>query len=175
MKVFKLIFVLWAMSAILVACNEKEYDSISRKFGIFTVLADNHTVEMKGEIKSKSLKNFKDLLEVYPDINKINIKECGGSLDDEANLKLSRIVHKKGINTHLMDNGEIASGGVDFFLAGIKRTKGKNTKIGVHSWSGDNGEMASNYPVGHANHLPYIKYYVSIGFTQQQAEDFYYL
>ncbi len=127
---------------------------------------------MKGDINSKSLKNFKDLLEVYPNINKINIKECGGSLDDETNLKLSLIVHKKGINTHLMDNGEITSGGVDFFLAGIKRTKGKNTKIGVHSWSGENGE--TNYPVGHANHLPYINYYISIGFTQQQAEDFYY-
>ncbi len=72
-----------------------------------------------------------------------------------------------------MDNAEIASGGVDFFLAGVKRTRGKNTKIGVHSWGGD-GESATDYPRGHANHLPYIKYYVLIGFTQKQAEDFYY-
>lgn len=72
-----------------------------------------------------------------------------------------------------MENGLIASGGVDFFLAGIQRTKGTNTKIGVHSWS-DGNKDATAFPVGHANHLPYINYYVSVGFTQQEAEDFYY-
>ncbi|MDG2195217.1 MAG: hypothetical protein P8K77_10315 [Polaribacter sp.] len=72
-----------------------------------------------------------------------------------------------------MDNGEIASGGVDFFIAGIQRTKGSNIKIGVHSWAGDN-ETATDFPVGHANHLPYINYYISVGFTKQQVESFYY-
>ena len=28
--------------------------------------------------------------------------------------------------------------------------------------------------MGHANHLPYIAAYVSIGFTQEKAEDLYY-
>lgn len=72
-----------------------------------------------------------------------------------------------------MDNGDIASGGVDFFLAGIQRIKGANSRIGVHSWTGD-GEKATDFPEGHEYHLPYIDYYVSVGFTQQQAKDFYY-
>lgn len=33
---------------------------------------------------------------------------------------------------------------------------------------------ATDFPVGHAYHLTYINYYVSVGFTQQQAEYFYY-
>ncbi len=77
------------------------------------------------------------------------------------------------MHIHLMDNGTIASGGVDLFLAGVKRTKGKNCQIGVHSWGGS-GETATDFPVGHEYHLPYINYYVEIGFSQQEAEDFYY-
>ncbi len=77
------------------------------------------------------------------------------------------------MSIHLMNNGEIASGGVDFFTAGVQRTKGTNTRIGVHAWAGEN-ETATNFPVGHANHLPYIAFYVAVGFSQQQAEDFYY-
>lgn len=50
--------------------------------------------------------------------------------------------------------------------------------IGVHSWAteDDNGNpiSATDYPVGHVEHLPYINYYVDVVFTQQEAEDFYY-
>ncbi len=182
MKKLSLIVALLITSSTFVACggsndtqttNVEKTQDTNRKFGIFKVLRDNRTIEMDGEIKSISLDNFNKLIKAFPNINQINIKNCPGSLDDTANLKLSHKVHKKGISTHLMDNGEIASGGVDFFLAGVKRTKGKNTKIGVHSWSGEN-ETATDFPKGHKYHLPYIEYYKSIGFTQKQAEDFYY-
>ncbi len=152
---------------ITVSCGD------NRKFGIFNVLEDNVTVEMDGDITTASLNDFKNLLAQYPDIKLINIVNCDGSLDDEANLTLSKIVHDKAINTHVLDNGVIASGGVDFFLSGAKRTIGKNVKIGVHAWSGEN-EVATDFPKGHKNHLPYINYYKSIGFTQKEAEDFYY-
>ncbi len=153
------------------SCNILKKES--NQFGIFKVLEDGTTVEMNGEIRRKTLKHFNELETRFPNISKINIRECGGSLDDETNLVLSKKVHDKGIHVHLLDNGMIASGGVDFFVAGTKRTKGKNCQIGVHSWSGKN-ETATDFPVGHANHLPYIKYYVSVGFSQQEAEDFYY-
>ncbi len=170
-------------SLALVACGgssnssgdspQKNQQDSKRQFGIFKVLADNKTVVMDGDIKTKTLTNFNKLQEKYPNIKTIKIKNCGGSLDDTANLKMSEKVHNSGINIHLMDNAEIASGGVDFFLAGIKRTRGNKTKIGVHSWGGD-GESATDYPKGHKYHLPYIKYYKSVGMSQQQAEDFYY-
>jgi len=141
-------------------------------FGIFTVV-DDQTVVMDGDILSSSLANFNRLLSQYPYINTIKIRNCGGSADDEINLQLAATIHQKGINTHLMSGGEIASGGVDLFLAGVQRSKGSNTRIGVHSWAGDD-ETATDFHVGHANHVPYIQYYVSIGFSQQQAEAFYY-
>lgn len=143
-------------------------------FGIFEVMEDKITVEMDGEINEDSLKNFTRLIARYPKIKMIEIIECGGSSDDEVNLKLSALVHQKGISTHVVDGGEIASGGVDFFLAGVTRTLGKNTKVGVHSWSDGDGNEATAYPKGHKEHELYITYYVAIGFTRKQAEDFYY-
>ncbi len=164
-----------ALNLLFVSCSKDDeaFDPNKKQFGIFKVLDDKTTVEMNGVIGSASLSNFNNLLKAYPNIKKINIKNGPGSKDDEINLKLSLKVHQKGINIHLLDNTEIASGAVDFFLAGVKRTRGKNTKIGVHSWGTDQ-EKATDFPKGHKYHLPYINYYTNVGFTQKQAEDFYY-
>ena len=166
------------IAILLIGCSKDDDQTIKREYGIFKVLKDNQTVQMDGVINSNSLKDFTKLIAVFPKINKIDIRECEGSEDDETNLKLSKIVHEKGINTHLKDNGLIASGGVDFFLAGVKRTKGENVKIGVHSWGGtdDSGKKvtATDFPVGHEYHLEYINYYISIGLTAKDAELFYY-
>lgn len=169
------LFVLLALTA----CNRSSLSNnvmneTSRQFGIFKVLNDDTTVEMNGTIGRNSLANFKHLLAVFPKVNKINIVNCDGSTDDEVNLQVSKLVHDKNINTHLNHNATIASGGVDFFLAGAKRTRGENTRMGVHSWGGDDNEQAFDFPRGHVNHQPYINYYKSVGFTQQEAEDFYY-
>lgn len=176
MKKLNVFFTILCVSILSVSCKSDDGNTSNpnnRQFGIFKVLDDNITVEMDGTINSSSLANFNSLEAAFPNVNKINIKNCDGSSDDTVNLQLSEKVHQKGISTHLMDDGTIASGGVDFFLAGIQRTKGANTRIGVHSWAGDN-ETATDFPVGHANHLPYINYYVSVGFTQANAEAFYY-
>ncbi len=74
-----------------------------------------------------------------------------------------------GINTHVLDNGEIVSGGVDLFLAGIKRSVGSNVKIGVHAWS-DGTKQATDYPRGSKEHQQYIKYYQDIGFSKKKPK-----
>lgn len=160
------------------SCSKKDDKTVtnsnSRTFGSFSVLTDNTTIQLNGEISSSSLNDFNRLVLAYPNVKIIHIKQCDGSSDDQTNLQLSKVVHQRKMSIHLMDNGLIASGGVDFFFTGTTRTKGSNTKIGVHSWAAGNGVTATNFPKGHANHLPYINYYVSVGFTQKQAEDFYY-
>ena len=176
MKTIKFIFAISIIT--LLSCNKDEDStndsrSNTRQFGIFKVLTGNTSIEMDGVIGSYSLINFNKLISNYPNIDEINIKNCDGSSDDEVNLQLSAKIYQNKINTHIKNEGLIASGGTDLFLAGRKRTKGSSTKIGVHSWAGEN-VTATDFNVGHAYHLFYIKYYVSVGFTQQQAEDFYY-
>jgi len=172
------ISLLFAFSVLLAACSTNKSIDQKSQFGIFKVKNDAKSIEMNGEIGRKSLKNFDKLLNAFPNVNHINIVECGGSMDDETNLKLSHRVYEKAMTIHLLDNGMIASGGVDFFLSGRKRTKGKNTKIGVHSWAGedDNGVpiSATDFSNGHDYHQPYIKYYQSVGFGSEDAKAFYF-
>lgn len=156
-------------SLICISCSDF---TEGKKFGIFKVI-DDKTVEMNGDIKRSTLRNFNRLLDAYPNIKMIHMNQVPGSRDDDTNLQVAKKVHDLGISTHLVDDGEIASGGVDFFLAGVKRTQGENTNIGVHSWEGD-GQTATDFPKGHEYHLQYIDYYISVGFSQQEAEDFYY-
>ncbi len=153
------------------SCSKNDVDPEST-FGIFTVMDDN-TVEMNGAIGDETLSNFDSMIEKFPDINRIEMNDVPGSDNDEINLMVSKKVHDRNIATHLMNDGHIASGGVDFFLAGTTRTKGSNTQIGVHSWK-EGSSQATDFPVGDEKHLEYIQYYVSIGFTQTEAEDFYY-
>jgi len=149
-----------------------------QKANIFMLSKDGQSIILDGVINSSALKKFKELYTQNPNVKSVDIVNCDGSIDDETNLKLASFIHEKGLNTHLEDHGLIASGGTDLFLAGINRTMGKDTKIGVHSWAG-NGKKgkivtAKDFPKDHKNHQPYIVYYKSIGFSQEQAEDFYF-
>lgn len=164
--------VLLLLSFTIFSCQSNDEAPPQTNFGIFRVI-DENTVEMNGDINSSTLNSFNDLIAMYPSINKINMLEVPGSVDDEINLLVSKKVYDQNIATHLTDNGLIASGGVDFFLAGATRTKGSNTMIGVHSWS-DGTNEATDFPQGNMEHQPYIDYYTSIGFTLSEAEAFYY-
>ncbi len=68
----------------------------------------------------------------------------------------------------------IASGSVDLFLAGTNRSRDTGSQIGVHAWSDGNGTEATEYPVGHIEHQGAIDYYIDMGFSQADAEAFYY-
>jgi len=147
----------------------------TRTFGIFKVLADDATIEMNGVIGSNTLTNFNNLIAAFPNAKKINMLDCGGSEDDETNLLVSKKMHDLGFEFHLLATSVIASGAVDMYVGGTKRTREAGSRIGVHSWGAGPGDpIATSYPIGHAVHLPYINYYTSVGFTQQQAEAFYY-
>ena len=145
--------------------------SAEGKYGIFKVVG-THVIEMNGSIEGSVLEDFNALIAAYPAINRINMIEVPGA-DDDINSQLASRVFYKAMHIHIVDDGLVASGGVDFFLAGAVRTKGNNSKIGVHSWDGPNGVQATDFPVGDEHHLPYIDYYVSTSFTQEEAENFY--
>lgn len=79
--------------------------------------------------------------------------------------------------------GMIASGGVDFFLAGVGRTVDTGGKLAVHSWAGD-GVTGDQVPRDDPQHSLYLDYYAEMGipaefywFTLQAApaEDIYYM
>ena len=144
----------------------------SDRYGPFYVSNDT-TVIMDGDMGSRVDQQFEKLIENYPNIKLIIMEDCPGSRNDEEMFKAAISLKNLSINTHLPLNGKIQSGAVDFFLAGTKRTKEEEAKIGVHSWS-DGKNKATDYPIGHSEHLLYIEFYTNIGYTQNEAEDLYY-
>lgn len=152
-----------------IACSD---DNNNSGFGIYSNI-DNNTVQINGVIGSSTPDDWVRYIAAYPNTNKAIMKDCPGSDDDQANLAAARAMRKQDISIHLPSDAVIASGATDMFFSGTTRTRDAGSKIGVHSWSdGDNDATA--FPVGHANHLPYINYYVEMGLSQSDAEAFYY-
>ena len=120
-------------------------------------VVDNDTLYMSGEINSKTDTQFVQVITANPQIT--TIVECGvpGSLDDDTMIALSYQVRDLGLNTHLTSQSVIASGGVDFFLAGVERTMESGAKVGVHSWS-DGRRDAKDFPRDASEHEANRKY-----------------
>ncbi|WP_051251787.1 hypothetical protein [Psychrilyobacter atlanticus] len=110
-----------------------------------------------GIINEKTYDQFVKILNDNPQIETLIEGDVPGSIDDDTMIKLAYFVRKKGLNTKILSNSDINSGGVDLFLAGVERTMEKGAKIGVHSWS-DGEKDAAEYPVGSPEHEANRKY-----------------
>ncbi len=158
--------------ALIFTTSCKKDGSSNPDFGIFSS-QDANTAIMNGLIGSNTPKQWDDFIKAFPNTNRIIMKECPGSEDDASNLQVARKVRGQNVAIHLPSDAAIASGAVDFYLAGTTRTREAGSRIGVHSWS-DGTNEATAFPVGHANHQSYIDYYVEMGFSQADAAAFYY-
>ena len=100
-----------------------------------------------------------------------------GSMDDETNLQAGRKLFAAGLNTAVLSDSLIASGGVDFFLAGNQRTVASGAMIGVHSWAAetDDGRLiqGGDLPTDHPQHQLYIQYYSDINLQDPAGFYFY--
>lgn len=133
-----------------------------------------NTLLMNDLITSKTPAQIYDIFKEHPNIDTIEMGQVGGSIDDDANLEISTWLSHKNLTTKVNRYSSIASGGVDFFLAGTNRIVVDGARIGVHSWSSSNGDRASDLPRDHESHQAYIKYYKNVGFSSTEAEDFYF-
>ena len=106
---------------------------------------------MQGEINSKTLEQFEEIIAEHPQIERLIETNVPGSLDDETMIALAYRVRELGLDTMLLADSEIHSGGVDLFLAGVERNAERGAVIGVHSWS-DGVNEATDYPRGAVEH-----------------------
>lgn len=89
-----------------------------------------------------------------------------GSVDDELNVYTGLFIREHGMHTHITKRGSVASGGTDFFAAGLTRTLDvanskialeKNKQIGVHSWA-EGDKAAKDFPYSHTAHHQLASY-----------------
>lgn len=135
-------------------------------------IIDGKQAWMYGVIGDSAFQAYEQLRRSHPDVEEIVLVDVPGSANDEENTRTGRALHSDRLNTRLLANSEIASGGVDFFLAGIRRSVETGARIGVHSWSDSSGTVPANLPRDHPAHRIYLDYYNAIGY--QQGEEFYF-
>lgn len=137
------------------------FDTSSAEFPL-TLTVDGTRAIFRGVIDSSTPQKVRDLINNNPEVKTIVMANGPGSDDDDANLEASRLIYEAGFATCVPDNGEIASGATDFFLAGVVRRLGSSTFVGVHSWAAGNVE-GSSLPRSDPEHQSYLDYYTSIG------------
>ena len=115
----------------------------------FTV--DGSDLIMNGEINSKTLDQFNEVMADNPSITTLIEVDVPGSLDDETMYQLVYRVRELGLNTHLRSDSRIYSGGVDLFLGGVERSIETGAELGVHSWS-DGTNEALDFPRSSPEH-----------------------
>lgn len=149
----------------------KAQNTIS-SFGPFNVVAPDRA-ELNGSIESETPGQFRAMLRAFPAIRQIDMIDCPGTGDDEANFAIARMVRQAGIATNVPDGGSVRSGGVELFLAGTKRHAAPGAEFAVHSWRDEDGmepdDFADNDPV----HQEYVAFYREIGMSEDKAKAFY--
>ncbi len=141
-------------------------------FGPFRVL-DGTRAALVDVTDEASPAQFEAMLKAYPGITMIEMIECPGTEDDRANLRLGRMIHARGISTHVPKGGSVRSGGVELFLAGKQRIADPGSEFAVHSWADEDGREAKDYPDSAPENRAYISYYEEMGMGEGEAKAFY--
>lgn len=142
------------------------------QFGPFIIIEPSLAL-MNGATDEQTPEQFRAMLRAFPTIRQISIQDCPGTENDDANLEVARMIRRAGINTHVPSDGSVRSGGVELFLAGLKRTYEKGAQFGVHSWMDEEGRQADDVPADDPINTTYISFYQEIGLPPALARAFY--
>lgn len=142
------------------------------RFGPFAVI-DARTVRMAGDVTAATPRQFAAMLAAFPGLKRIEMVDCPGSLDEEANLILARAIRRAGLETMVPAGGSVRSGAVELWLAGVRRRAAPDAEFGVHSWMDEDGRQANDYPANDPVHAEYLSYYREMGMDDAKARAFY--
>ncbi len=142
------------------------------RFGPFSVV-DDRTIRMTGDVTSTTPRQFAAMLAAFPGLKRLEMVDCPGSLDEEANLILARAIRRAGMETVVPSGGSVRSGAVELWLAGTTRRAAADAEFGVHSWADETGREANDYPASDPVHAEYLGYYREMGMDDAKARAFY--
>lgn len=142
------------------------------RFGPFAVV-DGTTARMNGDVDDATPRQFAAMLAAFPGVRRLEMIDCPGSLDEEANLILARAIRRAGLETVVPSGGSVRSGAVELWLAGSTRRAAPDAEFGVHSWADEYGREAKDYPASDPVHAEYIGLYREMGMDDAHARAFY--
>jgi hypothetical protein len=141
-------------------------------YGPFRVL-DSERAAMTGVTDGRTPAQLAAMLRDYPGITVLELVDCPGTEDSDANLRLGRMVRARGIATHVPAGGFVGSGAVELFLAGARRSADPSAQFAVHSWEDDRGLEQSEYSPDASENRDFLDYYQAMGMSKEQARAFY--
>ncbi|OBX18481.1 hypothetical protein A9995_10920 [Erythrobacter sp. QSSC1-22B] len=144
---------------------------IAAKYGPFRVICGR--LELIRETDAMSPNWLKQVLADHPNLDRLDIVEGPGTVDDIANLQLGRMIREAGLKTHVPSHGSARSGAVELFLAGKERTMESGAEFAVHSWRDDYGRQAGDPSLSGFRKDLYLDYYTDMGMSPRQAHAFY--
>lgn len=122
--------------------------------GVSAASAEDHVTDyevdgvnlfISGSLTSDTPGDFDKIIGRNPQVTRLVLGVILGSDDDEAMFPLYRRVREMGLETYLLADSEVYSGGADLFIAGATRRMERGAIIGVHSWS-DGTNDAADFP-----------------------------
>lgn len=141
-------------------------------YGPFRVL-DGTRAALVDVTDSASPAQFAAMLAAHPGLAVLELLECPGTEDDRANLALGRLIHARGMATHVPAGGSVRSGAVELFVAGKYRSVEDGAEFAVHAWEDEDGREATDFAADAPQNRAYLDYYREMGMTSQQAGAFY--
>ncbi len=136
---------LWLILAIFVGAIGLNYLSVQSATPEkleFRVLGD--TAFGNGPTDASSYEYVATFLKNHPKVTHLVFQDMPGTSSGEINLEIARLIRQRGMSIHLEKDSVIASGAVDLFVAGTKRTMECGAKIGVHAWRAGTGRKADD-------------------------------
>lgn len=141
-------------------------------FGPFTVVSTTRVV-LAGLTDSRSPAAFLALLRQYPQVRILELRDCPGTVDDSANLRLGRIIRRNGIRTTVPAHGSVRSGAIELFLAGVERSAADSARFVIHAWQTAGTQDRNSRTFSSSMSDTYTRYYRDMGMTDQDAQSFY--
>lgn len=105
-----------------------------------TFTVQGRAAYVTGTTDSRSHNLVKDFMRENPDVKTLILQAMPGTQDMDTNRRVVMDIRAAGLATHVPADGRIASGAVDWFIAGSPRTIECGAMIGVHSWGSKTGE-----------------------------------
>lgn len=88
-------------------------------------------------------------------------------------MQTGRLLRRSGLDTELLPDSQIASGGVDLFTAGNRRIAVPGAQVGVHSWCCEGDLTAGELPRDHPAHQHQLRYFMEM-MGDEIGRDFYF-
>ncbi len=123
----------------------------------FSIIRQDDDGIVTGIFGAQSGEKIIDFIFQNSDVKRLIFQDAPGSANDNALQYYGPFIRAYGYETYIPSDGFAASGGVDLFLAGVKRTVERGAIFGVHSWSGP-GRAGFELPMDHPDHDGYIEY-----------------